>query len=184
MAYWWLATLAATATLAAIALGCTSAEEVPAVERRARQINEGIMCPVCPGESIDQSQHSLAVQMRGIVAEKLEQDLNVPGALGVMFELVRHVNTAIDDGELAHPDAEVIKTAFDGFDQVLGVIALRRVEDASPDVPVAEIERLIGERKTARTRRDFAAADAIRDDLVARGVILEDTPTGTRWNRK
>ena len=117
-------------------------------------------------------------------AEKLEQDLNVPGALGVMFELVRHVNTAIDDGELAHPDAEVIKTAFDGFDQVLGVIALRRVEDASPDVPVAEIERLIGERKTARTRRDFAAADAIRDDLVARGVILEDTPTGTRWNRK
>ena len=62
---------------------------------------------------------------------------------------------------------------------VLGVIALRRVEDASPDVPVAEIERLIGERKAARTRRDFAAADAIRD-----GVILEDTPTGTRWNRK
>jgi cytochrome c-type biogenesis protein CcmH len=73
LAYWWLATLAATATLAAIALGCTSAEEVPAVERRARQINEGIMCPVCPGESIDQSQHTLAVQMRAIVTEKLEQ---------------------------------------------------------------------------------------------------------------
>ena len=51
-------------------------------------------------------------------------------------------------------------------------------------MPVAEIERLIGERKAARTRRDFAAADAIRDGLVARGVILEDTPTGTRWNRK
>ena len=67
---------------------------------------------------------------------------------------------------------------------VLGVIALRRVEDASPDGPVAEIERWSGERKAARTRRDFAAADAIRDGLVARGVILEDTPTGTRWNRK
>ena len=117
-------------------------------------------------------------------AEKLEQDLNVPGALGVMFELVRHVNTAIDDRELARPDAEVVKTAFDGFDQVLGVIALRRVEDASPDVPVDEIERLIGERKAARARRDFTAADAIRADLVARGVILEDTPAGTRWNRK
>ena len=117
-------------------------------------------------------------------AEKLEQDLNVPGALGVMFELVRHVNTAIDAGELARPDAEVVKTAFDGFDQVLGVIALRRVEDASPDVPVDEIEQLIGERRAARARRDFAAADAIRDDLVARGVILEDTPAGTRWNRK
>ncbi len=117
-------------------------------------------------------------------AEKLEQDLNVPGALGVMFELVRYVNTAIDDGELVQPDAEVVTTAFDGFDQVLGVIALRRVEDASPDVPVDEIERLIGERKAARARRDFAAADAIREDLVARGVILEDTAAGTRWSRK
>jgi cysteinyl-tRNA synthetase len=117
-------------------------------------------------------------------AEKLEADLNVPGALGVMFELVRHVNTAIDDGELGAADAEVVKTAFDGFDQVLGVIALRRAEDASPDVPVDEIERLIGERKAARARRDFAAADAIRDDLIARGIILEDTPAGTRWNRK
>ena len=94
------------------------------------------------------------------------------------------VNTAIDDGELGAADAEVVRTAFEGFDQVLGVIALRRAEDASPDVPVDEIERLIGERKAARARRDFAAADAIRDDLVARGIILEDTPAGTRWNRK
>ena len=117
-------------------------------------------------------------------AEKIEQDLNVPGALGVMFELVRHVNTALDDGELGPPDAAVVKTAFDGFDQVLGVMALRRAEDATPAVPVDEIERLIGERRAARSRRDFAAADAIRDDLVARGVILEDTPAGTRWSLK
>ncbi len=117
-------------------------------------------------------------------AEKLEQDVNVPGALGVMFELVRYVNSAIDVAELGQPDAEAATTAFDGFDQVLGVIALRRLEEATPDVPVDEIERLIGERKAARARRDFAAADAIRADLVARGVILEDTPAGTRWNRK
>ena len=117
-------------------------------------------------------------------AEKLEQDLNVPGALGVMFELVRQVNTAIDDGAIGQPDADVVKTAFDGFDQVLGVIALRRAEEAIPDVPVDEIEQLIGERKAARARRDFAAADAVRDDLDTRGVTLEDTPAGTRWRRK
>ena len=121
---------------------------------------------------------------RRAFGEKLEQDLNVPGALGVLFELVRYVNTAIDDGELGAPDAEVVKHAFDGFDQVLGVIALRRAEEATPDVPVEEITRLIGERKAARARRDFAAGDAIRDDLYTRGVILEDTASGTRWKRK
>ena len=117
-------------------------------------------------------------------AEKLAQDLNVPGGLGVMFELVRHVNTAIDEGELKQPDVEGVKAAFDSFDQVLGVVALRRAEEARPDVPVDEIERSIAERKAARARRDFTTADRIRDDLDARGVTLEDTPAGTRWNRK
>lgn len=117
-------------------------------------------------------------------AERLSQDLNVPGALGVMFELVRHVNVAIDNGELGRPDAELIEAVFDNFDQVLGIIALRRTEETKPDVPVEEIERLIAERKEARARRDFGAADGIRDNLEARGVMLEDTSTVTRWIRK
>ena len=51
-------------------------------------------------------------------------------------------------------------------------------------MPVEEIERLIEERHAARRRRDFAAADRIRDDLAARGVLLEDGPAGTRWKTK
>ena len=117
-------------------------------------------------------------------AEKLEKDLNVPGALGVMFELVRHVNIAIDNREIGQRDAEVVNTAFNDFDQVLGVIALRRAEEGTPDVPVEEIQRLITERKAARACRDFAAADVIRDALASRGVILEDGPAGTYWKRK
>ena len=116
--------------------------------------------------------------------DRLAHDLNVPGGLGVMFELVRYVNTAIDDVEIGEPDVEIVKAAFDGFDRVLGVLALRRAEVTLADVPVEEIERLIAERKAARARRDFAAADGIRNDLDARGIVLEDTPAGTRWQRK
>ncbi len=47
-----------------------------------------------------------------------------------------------------------------------------------------EVEKLIQERKEARARRDFARADEIRDELDARGIVLEDTPAGTRWKQK
>jgi cysteinyl-tRNA synthetase len=114
----------------------------------------------------------------------MEADLNTSGALGAIFELVRTLNAAIDAGEVGTGDVAAIKAAFDGFDHVLGVIGLRRAEDERPPVPVGEIDRLIGERQAARRRRDFAAADAIRDGLAERGVLLEDGPSGTRWKRK
>jgi cysteinyl-tRNA synthetase len=114
----------------------------------------------------------------------IASDLNVPGALGVMFDLVRDVNAAIDARAAGAADAAVVREAFADFDRVLGVLALRQAEDALPPVPVAEIETLITARREARQSRDFARADAIRRDLEQRGVLLEDSPTGTRWKRK
>jgi cysteinyl-tRNA synthetase len=101
-----------------------------------------------------------------------------------MFDLVRALNGAIDTGAVGVPDVPVIKETFEQFDRVLGVVALRRAEDARPPVPEEEIDRLIADRKAARLRRDFAAADRIRDELATRGVLLEDSASGTRWKRK
>ncbi len=114
----------------------------------------------------------------------LEDDLNTAAGLAAIFDLIRDVNAAIDAKQVSAADAAIVREALESFDRVLGVISLRRAEDAQPPVPVDEIERLIEERKAARQRRDFAAADAIRHSLADRGILLEDNPGGTRWKRK
>jgi cysteinyl-tRNA synthetase len=114
----------------------------------------------------------------------MKDDLNTAAALGAVFELVTAVNAAIDSGEVGLNDVPVIRQAFDQFDRVLGVLTLRRAEEAQPPIPIEEIERLIEERREARRRRDFAAGDRIRQYLAERGVVLEDSAAGTRWKRK
>jgi cysteinyl-tRNA synthetase len=121
---------------------------------------------------------------RAEVKAMIGHDLNVPGALGVIFDLVRELNASMDRGELGEPDAVLVQEAFYDFDKILGVMQLRRDEDARPPVPVEEIERLIAERRDARKARNFARADEIRGELDARGILLEDSATGTRWKKK
>jgi cysteinyl-tRNA synthetase len=127
---------------------------------------------------------SRVAEARGAFRAQIAADLNVPGALGVLFELVRDMNAAMDRGDVGAPDAQAIRGALEQFDAVLGVLALRRAEDERPPVPADEIDALIQARRDARRARDFARADAIRADLEARGIILEDTAAGTRWKRK
>lgn len=128
--------------------------------------------------------HARVAQATTEFGEAMRSDLNTAGALGALFELVRWLNAAIDSGQVSRQDVDVIREAFERFDRVLGVLSLRRAEDERPPVPVEEIERLIEARHAARRRREFAAADGIRQDLASRGVLLEDSSSGTRWKRK
>jgi cysteinyl-tRNA synthetase len=123
-------------------------------------------------------------EARTAFADAMRDDLNTAAALGAMFELVRALNSAVDAGQIGTGDVSQIREAFEQFDLVLGILSLRRAEDEQPPVPVDEIERLIEERHAARRRRDFASADRVRDDLAARGILLEDSAAGTRWKRK
>jgi cysteinyl-tRNA synthetase len=116
--------------------------------------------------------------------DALSSDLNTAAGLAAVFDLVREGNSAIAAKKMSAADARVVREAIEDFDRVLGVITLRRAEDATPDVPVNEIEQLIEERRTAKQRREFARADEIRQALADRGILLEDTPAGTRWKKK
>ncbi len=116
--------------------------------------------------------------------DKLLADVNVPGALGAVFELVRDANAAVDAGALTRAQADATLAFFGDCDKVLGVLALRRSEDAAPPIPQEELDALVAARVEARRMRNFAEADRIRTELDARGVVLEDGPAGTIWKRK
>ena len=114
----------------------------------------------------------------------LRDDLNTASGLAAIFDLIRALNIAMDGKQVGKGDAPEISAAFNHFDRVLGVLSLRRAEDATPPIPQAEIDAAIHARQEARRKRDFGEADRIRQDLLAKGVILEDGPQGTRWKRK
>jgi cysteinyl-tRNA synthetase len=126
----------------------------------------------------------LAATLADETAAALADDLNSSAALGALFKFVKAVNVAIDEGRLGGGDRERVVAAIADVDRVFGVLDASQWQRASTSGPSdAEIEDAITARREARKARDFARADQIRDELLAQGVILEDTPAGTRWKR-
>jgi cysteinyl-tRNA synthetase len=85
---------------------------------------------------------------------------------------------------VGEPDVALIRAAFAHVDDVIGVVSLRAREHAQAGALGPDVERLMTERQDARRRRDFAAADRLRDEIATLGILVEDGPQGTRWKRK
>ena len=116
-------------------------------------------------------------QYRSQFEAAMEDDLNTADAIAAIFELVKYANTNLR-GEVSRAFAQAVKEEIVSLSGILGLIVERKQEALDTDV-----ERLIQERQDARKARDFARADAIRDELLHMGIILEDTREGVKWKR-
>lgn len=111
--------------------------------------------------------------------EAMDDNLNTSVALAALHNLVRETNTALAHETVCTEDRSVILQVIGKFDSVLGIFGEEKEE-----ILDSEIEALIEERQEARRQRNFARSDEIRDLLVEKGIVLEDTKDGVRWKRK
>ena len=103
--------------------------------------------------------------------------INTADAIGVVFQLVRDINTTIAEGA-GKNTLTAAAELFDELTDVLGLFYNRKTETLD-----SEVEELIAKRTEARKNKDFKTADAIRDQLKEMGIVLEDTPQGVKWTR-
>ena len=110
--------------------------------------------------------------------EAMDDDLNTADGIAAIFEMVRDINTLIN-GDV-RPSAKLLGEAQSLLCELLNLMGLAK-EEKTDELRVEEIQARIKERTAAKKAKDYARADAIRAELLAQGVVLEDTPQGTKY---
>jgi cysteinyl-tRNA synthetase len=149
-----------------------AAEQVRRLREFADRVNR-----LTPADTDDADLERKIAEVRAGYREALDDDLNLPQGIGLVFDLIREANAALDADRVGQLNKASLEALLDDVDAHLDVI---RAEE--PGL-AEEIERLIAESEAARRARDFARSDKIRDDLRNRGIALEDSKDGVRWRR-
>jgi cysteinyl-tRNA synthetase len=139
------------------------------------------------GDQVDADWAAKVGDYKARFEQAMNDDFNTPRAIATLFDLSREVNTLLNSDETV---SQGTLEAIDGLYQALGgdVLGIRfdvqaagGASQSDPDLVDGLVRMLIDMRQQARQARDWAAADAIRDQLAAMGISLEDGPEGTRW---
>ena len=108
----------------------------------------------------------------------MDDDINVQNGIAVVYALAKYANVYAQQPTVVKGAVESLQTLLQDLVAVFGIkLAVATIADE-------EIEALIEQRNQARQAKDFALSDQIRDDLKAQGIILEDTPQGTRYRKE
>ena len=107
----------------------------------------------------------------------MDDDFNTADAISAVFELVKYMNTTTDGAS----SKEYLQNLFDCLVRLTDVLGI--IVDKEDEILASDIEALIEERQAARKAKNFARADEIRDELLAKGIILKDTREGVQWKK-
>jgi cysteinyl-tRNA synthetase len=129
-------------------------------------------------EGEKQSVSGIVDDMKNNFTNGLSDDLNISVSLTAVFEAVKRGYALLSQGNIHKRDASDLLSAFRSVDEVLGILSDQKDEELPP-----ELLQKIEEREKARTAKNFAMADKIRQELIEQGIVLEDTKDGTRWKR-
>lgn len=109
--------------------------------------------------------------------EAMDDDFNTADAISVVFELVKYINSHVDGSS----SKELLQALYDVLYKLTDVLGL--IVEKKEEILDEDIERLIAERQAARKEKNFARADEIRNELLEKGIVLEDTREGVKWKR-